>query len=162
MPDEGLDRFVEAQSHQTSGFDAALDELRTGGKRGHWIWYIFPQLSGLGTSWMAQRYEICGVDEATSYLTHTVLGPRLLEITRIVRERLRDGANVGELMGSRIDALKLVSSLTLFRDVASRAAADDQCPVCTALAAAAGEVLATAEAQGYPPCQFTLAVLERA
>ncbi|HMF93164.1 MAG TPA: DUF1810 family protein [Vicinamibacterales bacterium] len=161
MPHEGLDRFVEAQSHQTSGFDAALLELRTGGKRGHWIWYIFPQLSGLGASWMAQHYEIRGVDEATSYLTHPVLGPRLLELTRIVREQVRQGANVRDLMGSRIDALKLVSSLTLFRGVASRVAADHECAVCVELAVAAGEVLATAELQGYPPCQFTLAALER-
>ena len=161
MPHEGLDRFVEAQSHQTSGFDAALLELRTGGKRGHWIWYIFPQVSGLGASWMAEHYAICGVDEATSYLTHPVLGPRLLEVTRIVRDQLREGPSVRDLMGSRIDALKLVSSLTLFRDVASRVAADVKCPVCVELAVAAGEVLATAEAQGYPPCQFTLGTLER-
>lgn len=160
MADEVLDRFVAAQSQPIGGFDAALDELRAGGKRGHWIWYIFPQLSGLGASWMAQRYEIDGVDEAARYLEHPVLGPRLLEITKVVREGLRDGVRVVDLMGSRIDALKLVSSLTLFRDVASRLSAGGGGGVCADLAATATDVLAATEAQGYPPCQFTLAYLQ--
>jgi uncharacterized protein (DUF1810 family) len=161
MADTGLDRFVAAQRDPVAGFATALVELRGGGKQGHWIWYIFPQLSGLGSSWMAQRYELDSVAEAARYLEHPVLGARLLEITTVVREHVRAGGRVDRLMGSRIDALKLVSSLTLFCQVADQLRGNGTCDVCADLAAAAAEVLAAAEVQGYPPCQFTLASLKQ-
>lgn len=158
MAREGLDRFVEAQRHPTAGFDAALDELRAGGKRGHWIWYVFPQLAGLGSSWNAQHYELQGMDEAAAYLEHPELGPRLLAIAEVVADQLHRGVPIETLMGSRIDALKLVSSLTLFESVARRRAAQDPTGGrCLAIERVAGDVLAAAEAQGYPRCRFTTA-----
>jgi uncharacterized protein (DUF1810 family) len=74
-----LQRFVSAQAH---AYDTALQELRRGRKRSHWIWYIFPQVAGLGFSSMAQRYAIGSREEAVAYLEHEVLGPRLHECTQ--------------------------------------------------------------------------------
>jgi uncharacterized protein (DUF1810 family) len=103
-----LGRFVEAQAHS---YDQALSELRDGRKRSHWIWFVFPQIAGLGRSPTAQRYAISGLEEARAYLDHPVLGGRLLESCRVMQALPRsDPANVlGE-----IDALKLRSSMTLF------------------------------------------------
>src|SRR6187401_3720923 len=77
-----LNRFIEAQNAARSGFDAALSELRAGQKRSHWIWYVFPQLRGLGSSPMADFYGIAGAAEAAAYLRDPLLGERLSEITR--------------------------------------------------------------------------------
>jgi uncharacterized protein (DUF1810 family) len=162
MVESHLDRFVEAQSHGRAGFAAALDELRTGGKRGHWIWYIFPQLSGLGSSPASLRYEIDSVKEAADFLEHPVLSERLLEITTVVSERVKAGVRLERLMGSRIDTLKLVSSLTLFEEVARRLAASGARPRYAEFARVADEVLAAAEIQGHPRCRFTLAALAEA
>jgi len=156
MTDSRLERFVAAQRHAVTGFDAALAELRAGGKRGHWIWYIFPQLAGLGSSWNAQLYELAGTDEAAAYLDDPVLGPRLLTVSQAVEDQLRRGARIDRLMGSTIDALKLVSSLTLFEHVARTRAATGATGIYPALVTVAAEILAAAEAQGYPRCQFTL------
>ncbi|MGE5835869.1 MAG: DUF1810 family protein, partial [Acidobacteriota bacterium] len=83
----GLERFKSAQAAAHSGFDTALAEIRAGGKRGHWIWYIFPQLAGLGGSPMSAHFAIAGEAEAMEYLRDRDLRARLLTITTAVAER---------------------------------------------------------------------------
>lgn len=151
-----LDRFREAQNSAFAGFDTALDELRSGGKRSHWIWYVFPQLDGLGSSTYARTFALNGVAEAEEYLRDPELRRRLLGVTTVVAEQLRKGTAVDVLMGSDIDAKKLVSSLTLFRHVARSLHGRKGSDEYAALARAADDVLAVAAAQGYPPCAYTL------
>lgn len=103
-----LSRFVAAQE-QT--FAAALSELRRGRKQTHWMWFIFPQLHGLGSSPTARHYAIKSLDEARAYLAHPSLGPRLLECCRAILSV--DGKSAAEIMGYP-DDLKLRSSMTLF------------------------------------------------
>ncbi|MGB6514129.1 MAG: DUF1810 domain-containing protein [Mycobacterium sp.] len=103
-----LQRFVDAQARV---YPSVLDELRAGRKRGHWIWFIFPQVAGLGSSPTAARYAISSLDEARAYLRHDVLGPRLHECTRLVNAV--QGRSIGEIFGSP-DDLKVRSSMTLF------------------------------------------------
>jgi uncharacterized protein (DUF1810 family) len=110
-----LERFVAAQS---ATYDRALDELRRGNKTGHWMWFIFPQIAGLGLSDMAQRYAIASLDEARAYLRHPVLGPRLRTCAAVVAETT--GRTAEQIFGG-IDAMKLRSSMTLFH----RAAQED-------------------------------------
>lgn len=155
-----LDRFREAQRSPYAGYDAALGEIRGGGKHGHWIWYIFPQISGLGRSGLSETFGIDGEDEAIEFLRDTELRSRLLEITTAVSQQLRTGATpLHALMGSRIDAKKLVSSLTLFGHAARKLEETEPGGPYGAFAAAADEVLAIAAAQGYPPCGYTLSRL---
>jgi uncharacterized protein (DUF1810 family) len=153
MSGSSLDRFVDAQSG--GEYDSALAEMKAGRKRNHWIWYIFPQLSGLGLSHMSQLYAIRDRDEAVAYLRHPLLFARLLEITTAVAEHVRAGVALDRLMGSSIDATKLVSSLTLFGDVA-RGLTDSPTDANAVLADLAEEVLIAAAAQGYPRCRHTL------
>ncbi|MEN0036705.1 MAG: DUF1810 domain-containing protein [Cellvibrio sp.] len=110
--DFNLVRFLLAQENDYVG---ALQELRLGKKRTHWIWYIFPQLKGLGRSAMAETYGITGLDEARAYLAHPILGARLKESIEAMESQYSDDATsvLGEL-----DALKLKSCLTLFSCVA--------------------------------------------
>lgn len=103
-----LRRFVDAQD---GVYDTVLAELRNGAKRSHWIWFVFPQLRGLGRSPTAVRFGIASLDEARAYLAHPVLGPRLRECTRLVG--LIDGRSVDEIFGWP-DNLKVRSSMTLF------------------------------------------------
>lgn len=110
-----LERFVEAQEDV---FAEVLDELRAGRKRGHWMWFIFPQMKGLGSSAAAAYYGIGSLDEAAAYLRHPVLGPRLVECTQLVNEV--EDRSIHEILGSP-DDLKFRSSMTLF----ARAAEDD-------------------------------------
>lgn len=105
---EGLERFVEAQA---AVYADALRELREGRKRSHWMWFIFPQLRGLGSSGMAVRYGIESLDEAGLYLAHPLLGPRLVECTATVNEARALSA---ERIFGPVDAIKLRSSMTLF------------------------------------------------
>ena len=115
MPDSDpfdLERFVRAQEHEAAG---ALAELRSGRKRSHWMWYIFPQFRGLGSSSMSRRYAIGSVDEAKAYLRHPVLGPRLTECANAMLA-IADGSAT-DILGSP-DDLKLRSSATLFAHVA--------------------------------------------
>ena len=112
LPDQpdphDLRRFVEAQRHD---YVRALAELRAGRKRTHWIWYILPQLTGLGTSSTSTRYGIRSLDEARAYLDHPVLGPRLRECTAAL---LALGpVSARDVLGD-VDALKFRSSMTLF------------------------------------------------
>ncbi len=106
----GLDRFVSAQDAGAT-YAAALAELRTGRKRGHWMWFVFPQLAGLGHSPTAQHFAISGLPEARAYLVHPVLGPRLRECAGTLLEL--PGRSAPEIFGG-IDAMKLRSSMTLF------------------------------------------------
>lgn len=110
-----LQRFVDAQELV---YDTVLAELRAESKRGHWIWFIFPQLEGLGHSPTAQRFAISSLTEAQAYLNHEILGPRLRECTRLVNAI--DGRSVDEIFGWP-DNLKVRSSMTLF----TRATADN-------------------------------------
>jgi uncharacterized protein (DUF1810 family) len=103
-----LDRFVAAQEGVYAG---ALAELRAGRKTGHWIWFVFPQMAGLGRSEMSARYAISSLDEARAYLDHPVLGPRLRECAAAMLAT--HGRSADEILGS-IDAVKLRSSMTLF------------------------------------------------
>jgi uncharacterized protein (DUF1810 family) len=105
-----LERFVSAQGQEDT-FATAVGELRAGRKRSHWMWFVFPQIAGLGHSPMSQRYAIASLDEARAYLAHDVLGPRLIECARILREL--EGRTAQDIFGG-IDALKLRSSMTLF------------------------------------------------
>jgi len=108
--DFDLQRFVDAQDSGGT-YDRALAELRRGSKRSHWMWFVFPQIAGLGHSAMSQRYAIQSLDEARAYLQHTVLGPRLVECARTVHET--SGRTAEQIFGG-IDAQKLQSSMTLF------------------------------------------------
>ena len=109
-----LERFVSAQEPV---FPQVLEELRSGSKRGHWIWFIFPQIKGLGHSPHSVFYGIGSPEEAVAYLRHPVLGPRLGRCTRLVT--LVEGRKIREILGSP-DDLKFRSSMTLF----ARAAVD--------------------------------------
>ena len=103
-----LQRFVDAQA-QT--YDQALAELRDGEKRTHWMWFVFPQLAGLGRSGMAQRFAISGLEEARAYVSHPTLGRRLVESARALTDL--DVADPVRIFGP-VDAQKLRSSMTLF------------------------------------------------
>ncbi len=110
-----LQRFVDAQA---GIYGSVIAELRRGRKSGHWMWFVFPQIAGLGRSATAQHYALTSLDEARDYVAHPVLGPRLLECSELVLDSpARDAV---EIFGS-IDAMKLRSSMTLFH----RAAPDE-------------------------------------
>jgi len=153
-----LQRFHDAQADADSGFEAALAEMRSGRKRKHWIWYIFPQLAGLGRSGIAQHYGIQDFEEACEYLRDPVLRARYEEITAAVAEKLEAGVPLERLMGGSIDALKLASSLTLFSAAASRIADE----ASSALARRCDAILRISTSQGYPACSFTIEQLSRA
>lgn len=103
-----LQRFLDAQNED---YRLALSEIRQGMKRSHWIWYIFPQIKGLGFSYNSEYYGISSLQEAMDYLNHELLGKRLIEITASLL--LHRGKNIEQIMGT-IDAVKLKSSMTLF------------------------------------------------
>jgi uncharacterized protein (DUF1810 family) len=105
-----LQRFVSAQDADGS-FAEAVAELRRGVKQSHWMWYVFPQLAGLGRSAMARRYAITSLGEAQDYLRHPILGPRLTECAQTVADT--DHRSAEQIFGP-VDAAKLRSSMTLF------------------------------------------------
>lgn len=105
-----LSRFLTAQDSY-SQYKTALEEIRNGRKRSHWMWFVFPQLKGLGHSYNADYYGIAGADEARAYWLHPVLRERLLEITEALL--LLDGLSARQIFGE-VDAMKLRSSMTLF------------------------------------------------
>ncbi len=110
-----LQRFVDAQDPI---YERVLDELRAGRKRTHWMWFVFPQIAGLGSSPTSVKFALSGLDEARAYLDHPILGPRLRECTQLVADL--SGYSAFDIFGG-IDALKLHSSMTLF----AHAAPDD-------------------------------------
>jgi uncharacterized protein (DUF1810 family) len=114
-----LERFVTAQDRGGT-YAAAVSELRAGLKTGHWMWFVFPQLAGLGRSATAREFAISSIDEARAYLRHPVLGPRLVDSARILagtgageRAGGPGGRSATEILGP-VDAVKLRSSMTLF------------------------------------------------
>jgi uncharacterized protein (DUF1810 family) len=111
-----LQRFVDAQQRV---YPTVVDELRSGHKRSHWIWFIFPQVAGLGSSPTAAKYAISSLDEARAYLRHELLGPRLRECTQLVNAV--QGRSISAIFGSP-DDMKVRSSMTLF----ARATDDNQ------------------------------------
>lgn len=112
-----LERFLKAQE-QGGSYERALAELKAGRKVGHWIWWVFPQLKGLGTSHNSTYYGLADEDEARAYLAHPVLGTRYRECAQVVHSHLcKGGVSPLGLMGSEIDVLKLRSSLRLFLKV---------------------------------------------
>ena len=112
--DFDLERFVAAQDDGVT-YERAVAELRGGRKSSHWMWFVFPQIVGLGQSSMSRRYAIRSLAEARAYLGHPVLGPRLRECARIVAATT--GRTAEEIFGG-IDAVKLRSSMTLFLEAA--------------------------------------------
>ncbi|MGN6212507.1 DUF1810 domain-containing protein [Parafilimonas sp.] len=106
--DKYLERFVEAQQAE---YNIALNEIKNGKKETHWMWYIFPQVLGLGFTSVSMEYGIKDLDEAAAYLNHPVLGPRLIEISNVLLTL--DTDNAREIFGGS-DAVKLRSSMTLF------------------------------------------------
>ena len=110
-----LERFVEAQAPV---YDRVLRELAAGRKESHWMWFVFPQIAGLGQSAMSIRFAIVSLDEARVYLAHPILGPRLRECARLMLQV--EGKTAREIFGS-IDEVKFRSSMTLF----ARAASDE-------------------------------------
>jgi uncharacterized protein (DUF1810 family) len=109
-----LERFVAAQDRGGT-YDRVLAELRVGRKQSHWMWFVFPQIAGLGSSPMAQEFAIGSLGEARAYLAHPILGPRLAECARILNAA--DGTSATGIFGS-VDAMKLRSSMTLFATAA--------------------------------------------
>jgi uncharacterized protein (DUF1810 family) len=105
-----LERFVRAHEEREN-YSSAVAELRAGRKIGHWMWFVFPQVAGLGVSAMSRRYAISSLEEARRYLAHPILGERLGECARILTEL--EGKTAEEIFGS-VDAMKLRSSMTLF------------------------------------------------
>ena len=118
MPDPDLARFRAAQDADGT-YDRALGELRRGRKTSHWMWFVFPQIAGLGLSATSRRYALTGLDEARAYLADAVLGPRLRACAQALLDV--DGGSAEAILGP-IDAVKLRSSMTLF----SRADSDSR------------------------------------
>ncbi|HEU4376449.1 MAG TPA: DUF1810 domain-containing protein [Telluria sp.] len=116
-----LDRFVDAQAPV---YSRVLAELKGGRKTGHWMWFIFPQIAGLGHSVMAQKYALVSADEAAAYLAHPLLGARLRECSALVAAI--EGKNIGEIFAAP-DDLKFHSSMTLFAEVAPDEAVFQDC-----------------------------------
>ena len=116
-----LQRFVEAQAPI---YSKVCEELRAGRKESHWMWFIFPQIAGLGQSPTSVRFAISSLDEALAYLAHPVLGPRLLECSRLALEV--EGRTARQIFGF-VDELKFRSSMTLFAGAAREAAVFRQC-----------------------------------
>ncbi|MEP6669813.1 MAG: DUF1810 family protein [Chthoniobacter sp.] len=150
-----LQRFHHAQASQWAGYATALAEMRAGRKNSHWIWYIFPQIDGLGRSSTAREYALGDLADACAYLRDPLLRSRYEAITSAVAEHLSHGAPIEELMGGSTDAHKLVSSLTLFRTAAAELAQDDGGTDFKRLSELCASILERTSAQGYPPCEFT-------
>jgi uncharacterized protein (DUF1810 family) len=114
VPD--LQRFTQAQGDGGRGaYAQALRELQAGRKQGHWIWFVLPQLRGLGSSAMAERYGIADLAEARAYLADPLLSQRLEQVIAVITQQLQqNGTNLETLMGGHLDAAKTISSLTLF------------------------------------------------
>lgn len=154
----GLDRFIRAQAQDHGGIMTALEELAAGQKTSHWIWHVAPQLRGLSSSSRAIEYGIADLHEAMDYLRLEPLRERYLATCLLIREWTRTDEfapqqgrrPLCDVMGGDLDALKLVSSLTLFEAAAARVGDVE-------VESAAHALLLTAEAQGLSRCERTLA-----
>ena len=153
-----LQRFKDAQNRAVDGFATALNEITAGAKRGHWIWYVLPQLQGLGQSPMSVEYGIHGEAEAMAYLRDRELRARLIAITTALASH-RHGAALSDVMGSRLDAIKVMSSMTLFETIARRLHEGGEGAECELLARVAGDILVWGESEGLTRCAFTRSAL---
>ena len=148
-----LSRF---ETHRND-FDRALGEIESGRKRSHWMWFVFPQVSGLGNSEMSRVYAIGSIDEAEAFLLHPVLGSSYRKIVDAVWEQVVNrGVTVRALFGSPDDA-KLVSSLTLFAAIGKRLLSPD----IAAFVMQADDILEVAYAQGLAKCATTEQFVQR-
>jgi uncharacterized protein (DUF1810 family) len=109
--------FSDFYTESNRDYPGALQEMKRGRKTGHWIWYILPQLSSLGTSRMAKFYGLKSFHEAAAYFNDPILGPRLVEICGFILNHLKTGVHIDRLMGSSVDAVKLLTCSTLFEYV---------------------------------------------
>ena len=141
-------------------YATALAEIRKGRKLGHWIWYVLPQIAGLGRSSTAQQFALRDLDEACANLRDPVLRSRCEEIVIAVAEQLARGISVDDLMGGSTDALKLASSATLFRAAASQLARRELDPEFSGLAHLCDDLLRQTAIHGYGACAFTPARCE--
>lgn len=142
-----LRRFIEAQH---DSFERALGEIETGRKRSHWMWYTFPQVSGLGVSPISHLYAITSGQEAEAYLLHPVLGAGYMRLVDAVwHQVIEDEVSICALFGSP-DNTKLVSSLTLFAAVARRLASSR--PDLATFVTRADEILRAADGEGLAQC----------
>ena len=128
----------------------ALQELKAGRKRSHWIWWVFPLLDGLSRSSLGERYALGDDDVARDFIDDSVLRDHLAAAASVVRQQLELGLRLHDLMGGALDARKLVSSLTLFAAVCDPDLAAHQ-----QLGADCERVLQLAAEQGFPPCAYT-------
>ncbi len=159
-PDEkGLNRFLNAQDRgDPASLETALSELRLGTKQEHWIWYVFPQLQGLGHSPHAHYYGIHGLSEAADYLRNPLLRERYQLCLSEMLIHLRNGTKLRSILGST-DSLKAISSMTLFQVVLKRSGTQDQRSV-PELLLMMEEFFMLISRDGYRPCQATLHCLE--
>src|SRR5262245_30924852 len=160
-PERRLSRFREAQDSLRAGYASALAEIQSGRKIGHWIWYVFPQIGGLGASELSRKFAIENAEEAEAFLRDRELRSRLFAITSALVQQIKGDAapSLRTVMNSEIDARTVVSSLTLFRHVARTLCETESTDVYGPFAAVADEVLAIAASQGHPPCEHTLRCL---
>ena len=155
VPKIDLQKFIDAQH---SSVDRAFAEIEAGRKASHWMWYVFPQVSGLGLSATSRRYAIASLEEAEAFLVHPVLGPRYHRMVDAVwHQVVENGVTISDLFGPPDDA-KLVSSLTLFAGVASRHS--DPGPGFVAFIAKAEAILQAAYGQRLDRCTTTEQFLE--
>lgn len=152
-----LERFKTAQDASQAGFATALAELRAGRKTSHWIWYVFPQLAGLGHSSTARFYALQDIAEARDYLGDPILQERLLLAAEAVAEKLGQGIPITRLMSGTTDALKLISSVTLFQLATEAPGPGPTSPAAARIAASCEKILRLAEQQGFARCPSTLA-----
>ncbi len=151
--DKNLQRFINAQDGGTStrrdlnAFEAAIEELRNGRKKGHWIWFIFPQIE-IGQSEIARKYAIKSLAEAEGFLRNQILHDRLLSAAEIVISQLKNGVYPEALLGGSTDCLKLSSSMTLFKGISQRL--DD-----FVLEQVCGDVLKLLDQSSIPSCAVT-------
>ena len=124
-----LQKFINAQNGVGGyvKYSTALAEIRSGTKKTHWIWYIFPQLSGYGTSINSKKFGIKDDDEAVQYLKNSILRGRYCEITQVMCEKIKEGRTIPVIMGSHIDVQKLFSSMSLFENAATKLLTDPNC-----------------------------------
>ena len=154
-----IDRFLTAQNRGRSFLNAKL-EIDNGRKKSHWIWYIFPQIDGMGRSGMAEKYAIANLSEACEYLSNSSLLRRYQDILISVNDKLTDHVDVVQLMGSHIDALKLTSSLTLFEAAAQYLSqTKPQQNEFQQFAILCSNTLNLLTNQGFPKCEYTLSKL---
>lgn len=153
-----LKRFHDMQKKD---YSKAYQEIKSGGKISHWIWYIFPQLKSLGFSSMSKEYGIKDLNEVCAYLKDPLLFSHYLDIVKLVNQKLRENIPVTVLMGSYTDASKLASSLTLFQEAAHFLANSEENSHFHDLENSCSQVLDIITSQGYPPCEQTIGEMAR-